>query len=301
MIASTRQEPPMNRRLFPLLTLLAVFWSGWAAAIEPEDVSFPTLHADGTMLKALLFRSAGDGPHPAVVMMHGCSGAYLQSGRLRSNYRFWTQHIAEQGYAVLLVDGFRPRGYRTICGKRDRPLDPYADRPYDAHAALKFLAARADIARDRIALMGWSNGAMATLGTLLHGASHRPAGAGPEFRAGIGFYPGCVVLRKKGIYRPVAPVLVLIGLADDWTLPKPCFALVDEANKWGGGAKMEIEGFEGAYHAFDHPNNKLHTVKTRNSVYASGEKIVHTGTNHEARAAAIQRVDAWLAKFLRGG
>jgi dienelactone hydrolase len=269
------------------------------AAAEPEAVSFPSLHADGAVLSALLYRPAGAGPYPAAVMMHGCSGAFLKSGRLRSNYRFWTEHVAGQGYAVLLVDSFRPRGFRTICNTRDRPLDPYADRPYDAYGALKYLAARPDMNPDRIALMGWSNGAMATLGALAHGAAHRPAGARAEFRAGIGFYPGCVVLRRKGVYRPVAPVLILIGLADDWTLPKPCFALVEDANAWGDGARMEIEGYEGAYHAFDHPALKVRTRTTRNSVFAAGEKTVHIGTHPEARAHAIERVDAWLARRLK--
>src|SRR3546814_18986790 len=82
-------------------------------------------------------------------------------------------------------------------------------------------------------------------------------------------------------------MLLLVGLADDWTLPEPCFDLVRAAN--ARGASMEIEGYEGAYHALDPPDLPLKEITTRNIALKGGEKTVHTGTNPEARATANPR------------
>ena len=63
----------------------------------------------------------------------------------------------------------------------------------------------------------------------------------------IAFYPGCETELKRG-YEAVAPLLMLVGQADDWTAAAPCRALAREA---GGPMPPEIEGYAGAYHGFD--------------------------------------------------
>jgi poly(3-hydroxybutyrate) depolymerase len=44
-----------------------------AAAAAGDPVAIP---GDGVELNARLFRPSGDGPFPAVVMMHGCNGMW---------------------------------------------------------------------------------------------------------------------------------------------------------------------------------------------------------------------------------
>ena len=57
-------------------------------------------------------------PMPAVVMMHGRSGAYssLANGKydaatISQRHQMWGQLWAKQGYVAILIDGFGPRGY----------------------------------------------------------------------------------------------------------------------------------------------------------------------------------------------
>jgi carboxymethylenebutenolidase len=97
-----------------------------------------------------------------------------------------------------MVDGFGPRGYpkgfpRFSYDQRPKELDEVTVRPLDAYGALTFLRNRSDIARDRIVLQGWSNGASAALAAM---AAREAPGFGPlspdnGFRAALAFYPAC--------------------------------------------------------------------------------------------------------------
>ena len=49
----------------------------------------------------------------------------------------------------------------------------------------------------KVALGGWSNGAMSMLWTVDVAAPQRPAGLAHDFRAAFGFYPGCITLKKR--------------------------------------------------------------------------------------------------------
>ena len=63
-------------RIVILCSLAAA--SGAFAGITPEQLAVPTanLSSSPTALKGFLFKPVGDGSHPAVIMMHGCGGAY---------------------------------------------------------------------------------------------------------------------------------------------------------------------------------------------------------------------------------
>ena len=160
---------------------------------------------------------------------------------------------------------------------------------------MQWLQAQPFTRPDRIVLIGWSNGAMSMLWAVRRGAPQRPKNLQHDFRAAIGFYPGCIKLKRENPgYAAAVPVLLQIGLADDWTKPKPCMALVDEATARGGGAKMEYDAYEDAYHAFDHPDSEPRAITTRHCAYRSGSRTVHIGTNIEARAQAITAVKAYL-------
>ena len=102
------------------------------AAAPPERVTFPS--ADGrTTLVGYVYtpQETGKSRVPAVVMMHGRSGAYstLANGRydaatLSQRHQMWGRFWAAQGYVAILVDGFGPRGYPG-----GFPRFSYKDRP----------------------------------------------------------------------------------------------------------------------------------------------------------------------------
>ena len=268
-----------------------------ACAAAPEIVHFKSLNDEHTQIRGLLFRPATDGPYRTVLMMHGCSGLYRKDGDVQINLAAWITRFVDWGYLVLAVDGFKPRGFRSMCHKKKRPLHSLDDRPYDAYGGLAWLKRQAFVRKDKIALVGWSNGAMATLSGL-RGSHAGKFGGELRFTAAAAFYPGCITLSKRtgSEYRPYAPLLVFIGLADNWTLPKPCQKLINSAREVGLPA--EFAAYSGAYHAFDHPSLPLRTRTTRNERWKKKEREVTIGSNAAAREAAIARLKEWLSRHL---
>ena len=83
-----------------------------AVGVHAEEiVRFPSADGDltggaPTMLTGRLLRPSGAGPHPAVVMLHGCGGLYARNGRVSPRNVWWATHLQRQGYEVLMVDSF---------------------------------------------------------------------------------------------------------------------------------------------------------------------------------------------------
>ncbi|MDD9877188.1 MAG: dienelactone hydrolase family protein [Magnetovibrio sp.] len=281
--------------VFAALALAA----GDAAAAKPLKVRFPSADAAGTLIGGLYYKpdvnSGRPGRRAGVIMLHGCAGMLTKSGKLKRRPKFWAEWLADQGYAVLLADSFNPRGFRSICQTAARPLSPKRDRPFDAYGALKFLQVQPEVNPGRIALMGWSNGAMTLLWAVREGAPARPADLTDGFRAAVAFYPGCIALGRKP-YATDVPTLLQLGRADDWTPAAPCLKMVREAA--GRGVPIEADAYDGAYHGFDNPALEIKTVVTRNNASKTKERRVHVGTDVAARVAAIERVRDFLATRL---
>ena len=248
-----------------------------------------TIPGEGLQLPGRLYRPEGAGPFPAIVMMHGCNGMWAASGREPTLlYRFWAEHFMRRGYVTLLVDSFGPRGEREICTQAERKVSEARDRPRDAYAALRWLAARDDVDARRISVMGWSNGAMAVMHALRPDAPGRGIG-GPEFRSAVAFYPGCNFFARTS-YQPIAPLLIQAGAADDWTPASPCETVARRVS----GAAIEIDVYDGAHHGFDSPAGVVRTrPEVRNPTSPSGRGAT-VGPNPEARAKAIARATAYI-------
>jgi dienelactone hydrolase len=195
--------------------------------------------------------------------MHGCHGVS------ESNHE-WSRWLRNQGYVALLVDSWGPRNADRTCepNKLGEPDLPNSERFDDAIGALRWLHTRSYVDRDRVGVMGWSNGGVFAL-ALVNGPSldraRRRGVALPEpgFRASVAFYPGgCYSLVDEQVIRPL---LVLIGDADDWTIPGPCVQMVEAMR--GRGADARIVLYPRAYHYFDvigQPRAYLAEVGNRN-------------------------------------
>ena len=84
-----------------------------------------------------------------------------------------------------------------------------------------------------------------------------------------------------------------MGAEDVWTPMAPCKIFLDGAI--GRGTKVEMQIYSGAYHSFDAPNlprRELPDFRTRAGV------VPIVGTDTAARADALARVPAFLARFL---
>lgn len=238
-----------------------------------EQVSFRS--TDGTAVTGWLQKPSGQGPFPAVVALHGCDGLWARSGKLSARHADWGDRLQAAGFVVLFPDSFRSRGFESVCTTLDRGITP-AGRARDAFGAADWLASQSFVARNRIGLLGWSNGGS----TALHAARSGTRPSSTDFRAIVSFYPGCSVILKNG-WSARVPVTILHGADDDWTPAAPCEMLAKS-----GGARFV--SYPGAHHGFDHPNSPIRTRKAAYSV--RGDGLVTIGTHGPSRADAIPRV-----------
>ena len=152
------------------------------------------------------------------------------------------------GYVTLTVDRFGTRGITSAC---TGALPPSTLQ--DAYRALNFLVEQPSVDPGRVAVAGFSQGAMLALLAVERGQIERSAGQ--KFRAAIGFYPPCLGLKGN----MTVPTLILIGELDDWTPAKECRNLAEGRDDWGisreqgKGVPVEFTVYPGAYHDFDVP------------------------------------------------
>ena len=150
----------------------------------------------------------------------------------------WAQDLVAQGYVVMLPDSFTPRGLPngvcTLPASESHVADVRA-RVGDAYGALAALRRLPYIDPKHIALMGASHGGTTTLAVMVAPTPRADETAAVKrdgFTTGVALYPNCVlsygdwstrqeeprrgpVVAHSGIYRPIAPVLILIGAKDD--------------------------------------------------------------------------------------
>lgn len=270
------------KRLF-LGALLIPCLAG-AAGVE---VRFP---GPGLELVGRLYLPEGVSKAPAVVLLHGCSGMWARSGAPTKSYVAWAEHLQRSGFAALLVDSFGPRGAREICTQKERHVSAAADRPHDAHAALRWLAGEPYIRagkHSRARLVQRRNDRAARTAARLARARSRP----PRFRSGVAFYPGCAGL-YRGNYRPDVPLLIQAGGADDWTPARFCERLVAESK--AQGALVAIDVYAGAHHAFDRVDGRVrHRPEVRNPSSPTGWGAT-VGPNPAARAKSLEQAITFL-------
>jgi dienelactone hydrolase len=231
-------------------------------------------------------------------MLHGCGGAYGKDGRLNARHQMWGEYLAAQGFVALMVDSFRARGVTQLCTTKnsERTLKE-ADRMGDAYAALAYLRQLPGVDGGRIAVLGWSHGA----GVTLNAISQRPSLAGAPvagFQAAVAFYPGCTARNQHAErFHPYAPVLLLIGEADDWTPAAPCKALT--ASVAARGEPMQIVTYPDTFHDFDNPALKARHLRQDVPNGVRPGAGVTTAPNPQASADAKQRVTAFLTQHLQ--
>lgn len=111
-----------------------------------EDVEFTI---GENQLKGILTKPEGNGPYPAVVLLHGSD----RSGREDAYYTENAEKLVESGYAVLRYDGPGWGGQSSGGG-----LETFEYRCEEAIGAVKFLQSRPDITSHAVGLWGISQG-----------------------------------------------------------------------------------------------------------------------------------------------
>ncbi|MDQ6684934.1 MAG: dienelactone hydrolase family protein [Pseudomonadota bacterium] len=274
-----------------LTALLALALSSRAAA--QEHVSFPSL--DGAANAPLVLvgewfaAPQAQGPAPAVAMFHGCEGAYDKRRLLSRRLGDYAKLFNELGMHVLVVDSLSPRYETELCTQRvGRRRVTQTNRRLDALGALAYLAERPDVDAKRIGLIGWSNGGSTVLAAT--NQRHPDVAAAPTRPAfAVAFYPGCDSDLKRG-YVPTAPLLLLLGGADDWTPAAPCRELAATSV----APRPEVETYAGAFHGFDSEAPLRLRKDVPNGV--SPGQGVHVGGDAAALRASRERLRRFLAE-----
>jgi dienelactone hydrolase len=287
----TRHNDPANvMRLLSAVTFLTPFAVAFAVDAaplpSPEQVDIPL---GSGILHAQLYKPDGDGPFATVIALHGCGGLAGNSEPVQPRYRDWAEQLLKAGNAVLLPDSYGSRELGPQCRVNERRVLARRERVVDVMASRQWLVQQPWIARDRISLMGWANGASAVLWAVRPQLPSRSAE--PDFRSAIAFYPDCRISSGLG-WSTRVPTLLLIGAKDDVSSPPACRQMVDGAR--GRSALARIVVYPGAYHDFDRANLPVHAIGGNGD--ATVPEKGHVGTDAEARADSQKRVAEWLAR-----
>ncbi len=252
-------------RLTAFAILVGTLALARSAASETVTFDVEPVLSNSVTLSAELIKPEGEGPFPAVVLMHGCNGLWRPWGDL------WAGRLVRWGYVAVQVDSFGPRAYPDgIC---DSPLVVASlTRAADAHAAKDHLEGLPFVDGSRIAVMGMSHGGSATLSAVENTYLVELPRPDP-FRVAIAFYPWC----DQQLYRLDAPLLVLIGEADDWTYAFKCERMVLIGPT---GHSVTLKVYPGATHTFDvdRPDREYlgHTIRFHPSAARDAEARVRS-------------------------
>jgi len=221
-----------------------------------------------TIIEAFLSKPEGEGPFPAVVSLHGCSGLSHSLRMAEADF------LNALGYVSLVVDSFTPRRIVEAC------VSQAPDRHADAIGALGYLARLPYVDPKRIALVGRSQGGIVGLEV----ASTQPVQVYdvPDdltYKAVAVFYPSCGAATDQ----LARPTLIMIGDADDWTPARDCERLM--ARRAGRGAPIKLIVYPGVYHSFD---TKI-----------AGEGLTLFGHRLKYDAEATKSAGKELTEFLR--
>jgi dienelactone hydrolase len=218
---------------------------GPTPARAEASVAIPSSASAGLALRGELFRPSGGGKAPAVVLMHGCGGwqpAVLRG--LQDHARF----LARQGFVVLNLDSFGPRGQTggRVCESTRRLAEARDFRTHDAFDALRFLRQQPFVDGARVFLVGQSNGGSTAMIAAMERTRARHVGTAPGFRGVVALYPWCGAM---GTRRPElgSPLLILGGALDDWVPPDDCRRMQ------GRSRELRTEVYANAAHSFDVP------------------------------------------------
>jgi dienelactone hydrolase len=224
----------------------------------------------------------------------------------------------ERGYVIVMPDSFSTRGHAGgVCTNPSPSRNNVAParRVPDAYAALAYLRTLPYVDGSRIGIMGGSHGGLTTLASMVAPEQDsepldREKRSG--FAAAVALYPNCAtrlagwravrqggargpITEYVGVYKPVAPLLILIGENDDWTPAEPCRRLTEISRQ--AGYPVAIKVYPGAYHGFD-SNNPVRYDPARVNANSPSGRGATTGGDLKAWEDSVRAVTAFFGQYL---
>ncbi len=219
-------------------TLLAIFiclLSITAFAAEGRDVTYQS----GTeTVHALLYMPSGNGPFPALVVIHEWWGLNDWVKQQASDY-------ADKGYVTLAIDLYRGQVATTPDEAHQIMRGVPEDRAQrDLLAATTFLRSLNTVSGKRVGVIGWCMGG---------GYALDLAVADPKLKVAVINY-GHLASDKSTLRKIHASILGIFGGQDQGIKVEDIRKF--ETDLQGMGKKVEIHIYPDAGHAFENPNNE---------------------------------------------
>jgi dienelactone hydrolase len=179
---------------------------------------------------------------PAVVLVHG-------SGGISGSLDLWARELNAAGIAAFVLDSFAGRGIVSTVADQNQ-LHSLA-MMVDAYRALDWLAAHPRVRPDRIGVLGFSKGAVASVYSAME--RFRAGFGDPDrrFAAHAGLYTPCNVAYREDTRVGPAPIRFYHGVADDYVAIGPCREYVARLRQ--AGADAALAEYPEAHHGFDNP------------------------------------------------
>lgn len=233
-------------------------------------------------ISAHIYKPDGNGPFPAVILLHG-------SGGLSGHHHNWARTLVSWGYVAAVVDSYLPRGYSQGIKERTDVITPY-DRVSDIIGTIELLKTMPYVAPNDLGVIGFSHGGW----TVMKAVQERVYLKDYGVKGVVGYYPYCHPTQDVHID---VPLLILIGEHDTSTPTERCRQL--KANLKGRAAEItEMVIYPDTYHSFDE-SFSVRPVMLWSS--GGGIKPHMMGYNAAASADAEKRTRAFFEKAFRSG
>jgi len=206
-----------------------------AAALEPNEVSYRS--GDETV-HAVLYKPAGNGPFPALVVIHEWWG-------LNDWVKQQADSYAQLGYVTLAIDLYRGQVATTPDEAHQIMRGVPEDRAQrDLLAATAYLRSLTTVNPKRVGAIGWCMGG---------GYALDLAVADPKLKVAVINY-GHLATSDSTLKKIHADVLGIFGGQDKGITPADVNKFEKQMRDLG--KRVEIKIFPDAGHAFENPNNK---------------------------------------------
>ncbi len=203
-----------------------------------------------------IFKPKGDGPFPAILLLHSCAAVDFDPQQMR----FWASRALENGYVVFVVDSWGQRGISQICTSSPPGFGPIhmGVRARDAYDALEHLGKFAFVDSSRVATVGFSNGGRVSYRLGSRRVAEMFSIRNQRFTATVAVYGQCFN-REFGATFLLPdvdrPLLSLLGELDEDGDPRDCLPRLEELK--GKGVPVEWHVFPDTGHAWDSPKFRV--------------------------------------------
>ena len=222
------------RQALPVLIAVVTLTITSFAATR-KDVTYKS--GDETV-KGTLYEPSGNGPFPALVVIHEWWG-------LNDWVQEQASKLADQGYVTLAIDLYRGQVAKTPDEAHELMRGVPEDRATkDLLAAASYLRAQKNVNPAKVGSIGWCMGG---------GYSLDLAIADPKLAAAVINY-GHLATEPDTLKKINAPILGLFGGLDKGIPPESVNQFADALKKLGKTVDVKI--YPDAGHAFENPNNK---------------------------------------------